>query len=57
MEAEILVSITQLNCKHEKYRRYTVRSFDVINGFEIIKIYCSNCKKTLEINNKKILTL
>jgi hypothetical protein len=54
MEEEILVSITQLNCEHEKYRRYTFRSFDVINGFEIVEVRCSNCMKTLEVTIRRL---
>jgi hypothetical protein len=54
MEAEILVSIKQLNCEHEKYRKYALRSFDVINGFEIIEVQCSNCKKKLELTIRRL---
>jgi hypothetical protein len=54
MEAEILVSITQLNCEHEKHGRYTFRSFDILNGFEIIEVKCSNCKKTLQVKIRRL---
>jgi len=49
MELEILLSVTKLNCKHEKHRKYTQRSFDIINGFEMNATKCLNCHKSLEL--------
>ena len=54
MEAEILASVTQVNCKHEKQLKYTERIFDILNGFEIITIKCSNCHKTLKLTVKRM---
>jgi hypothetical protein len=53
MEAEILVSVTQVNCKHEKQLKYTERIFDILNGFEIVAVRCYNCHKTIELTIKK----
>jgi formate-dependent nitrite reductase cytochrome c552 subunit len=57
MEAEILASVTQVNCKHERHRKYTERNFDILNGFEIIASKCSNCHKTLELTINKLICL
>jgi len=57
MEADILVSVNQHNCKHERHRKYTERNFDMLNGFEIIASKCSNCHKTLELTIKKLICL
>jgi hypothetical protein len=54
MEADILVSVNQYNCKHEKHRKYTERNFDILNGFEIITIKCSNCHKILKLTVKRM---
>ncbi len=54
MEAEILVSITQLNCEHDKHVKYTSKRFDILNGFEIIEVKCSNCKKTLQVTIRRL---
>ena len=54
MKAEILVSVTQVNCKHEKQLKYSERIFDILNGFEIITIKCSNCHKTLKLTVKRM---
>jgi hypothetical protein len=54
MEPEILASVTQANCKHEKQLTYTERIFDILNGFEIIALRCSNCHKVVEMTIKKI---
>jgi hypothetical protein len=53
MEAEILISVNQQKCKHEKHGKYTHRSFDMLNGFEIIAIRCYNCHKTLELTVRR----
>jgi hypothetical protein len=53
MEPEILASVTQANCKHEKQLTYTERIFDILNGFEIIAIRCNNCHKTIELTIRK----
>lgn len=57
MEADILVSVNQHNCKHERHRKDTERNFDILNGFEIIASKCSNCHKTLELTIKKLICL
>jgi hypothetical protein len=49
MKEEILVSITQKNCSHWEYRKYTERNFDVLNGFEINITRCGNCHKILQM--------
>jgi len=54
MEEEILVSINQSNCKHWKSRKYTERSFDILNGFELVAKKCCNCHKVLELKIRKI---
>ena len=53
MEADILVSVNQHNCKHEKHRKYTERNFDILNGFEIVAVRCYNCHKAIELTIKK----
>ena len=57
METEILVSINQCNCRHEKHRKYMQRSFDIFNEFEIIAIRCCNCHKTLELTIRKLTSI
>jgi len=54
METEILVSVIQNNCKHETYREYAQRGFDVLNGFEVIADKCCNCHKTLKLTIRKL---
>lgn len=54
MEAEILVSVNQHNCKHEKHRKYKQRSFDMLEGYEIIAIKCCNCHKILELTIRRL---
>jgi len=53
MAADILVSVNQHNCKHEKHRKYTERNFDILNGFEIVAVRCYNCHKAIELTIKK----
>jgi hypothetical protein len=36
-------------CTHEGYGTYTSRTFDVLNGFEMIAIRCLNCYKPVEL--------
>lgn len=55
MEADILVSVNQNNCNHERHRKYAERRFDIINGFEIIAVKRCNCHKTLELTIKKLI--
>jgi hypothetical protein len=52
MEEEILVSLNQMICRHKEYGRYAERSFDILSGFEVIIIRCSNCHKTLTMTIK-----
>lgn len=54
MEEEILVSINQINCKHWKSRKYIERSFDILNGFELVAKRCCNCHKILELTIKRL---
>lgn len=54
MEAEILASVTEINCEHGKQLKYTERIFDILNGFEIVAVRCYNCHKTVELIIKKI---
>lgn len=54
MEEEILLSINQTNCAHWKSRKYIERTFDILNGFEIIAVKCLSCDKTLELRIKKL---
>jgi hypothetical protein len=54
MEEEILLSLSQINCEHWRSRKYTERSFDILNGFELVAQRCCNCHKTLELTIKKI---
>jgi hypothetical protein len=54
METEILVSVNQHNCKHEKQLKYTERIFDILNEFEIVAVRCYNCHKVLELTIRKI---
>ena len=53
MEAELRTSINQVNCKHQTHRKYEQRSFDILNGFEIVAVKCLNCGKTLELRIRK----
>lgn len=54
MEAEILTSITQSNCRHKTHRRYEERSFDMLYGFEVLTVRCCNCHKILELRITKM---
>jgi hypothetical protein len=54
MEPELSVCIEQANCKHDAQRKYEQRSFDILNGFEIIAVKCCSCDKTLELKIKKL---
>jgi len=54
MEEEILFVVRQQNCKHFKHRRNKERVFDILNGFELVTVKCSNCHKTLAITIKKM---
>jgi hypothetical protein len=54
LEADILISINQSNCQHEKHRKFIDRTFDILNGFEIIASRCSNCHKTIELRIRKM---
>jgi hypothetical protein len=54
MEEELAVFINQSGCRHWKHRRYIERSFDILNGFELIASRCCNCYKVLELKIRKI---
>lgn len=54
MEEELFVFVNQSNCRHWKHRKYTERSFDIFNGFELVASRCSNCYKVLELKIRKI---
>jgi hypothetical protein len=54
MGAEFLFAVSQSNCRHEKHRKYSNRSFDMLNGFEIVATKCFNCHKTLELTIRKV---
>ncbi len=54
MKEETLLSANQANCEHWKSRKYSQRSFDVLNNFEIIAVKCCSCHKTLELRIKKL---
>jgi len=54
MEEEILISVKQSNCKHWKNRKYTARSFDILNGFELVAKRCVSCHKILELKIRSI---
>jgi len=43
-----------LNCIHGKYREFTQKSFDILNGYEIQAVRCSNCYKILELSIRKM---
>ena len=49
MEEKILVSLNQENCNHKEHREYIRRSYDILNGFEVVAVRCSNCHKPLEL--------
>ena len=54
MEADRLVSFSQVSCDHGKQRQYTQRRFDVLNGFELVLTRCINCHKILALEAKKL---
>jgi hypothetical protein len=54
MDEGQLIFISQAICDHAKQRRYTQRSFDILNGFELVVTRCCNCHKTLALEVKKI---
>jgi hypothetical protein len=54
MEDNLLILLNQHLCTHEKERKYTERTFDILNGFEIIALRCYNCHKVVELTIKKI---
>jgi hypothetical protein len=54
MEQEILSSINQANCRHWKNRKYAERSFDILNGFELVAKRCVGCHKILELEIRRI---
>ena len=54
MEEELLVTINQRNCDHEKHRKYLDRTFDILNGFEIMASKCGNCHKIIELRIRRI---
>jgi hypothetical protein len=52
MEEDILFSIRQINCNHQKQELYTQRQFDIINGFEFNLTRCLKCHKIVELESK-----
>jgi hypothetical protein len=54
MEEEMLLSINQANCRHWESRKYSQRSFDILNGFELAAKKCCNCHKILELTIRKM---
>jgi len=54
METDRVVSVAQAACNHARHRRYMQRSFDILNGFEIVQTRCVNCHKTLVLEVKKL---
>ncbi len=53
-EAELLASINQVNCRHGKHGKYDQRTFDILNGFQIVATKCCGCDKTLELAITKL---
>jgi hypothetical protein len=47
MDKEQSPEISQVNCDHLGYKRYTERRFDILNGFELEETRCANCHKIL----------
>ncbi len=54
MDADRTLSVSEHVCDHAKQRCYTQRSFDILNGFEIVQTRCINCHKILILDVKKI---
>jgi hypothetical protein len=54
MEARLSGSEDQLNCRHEKGGILKLRSFDIVNGFEVVIVKCCDCDKALELRISKI---
>ena len=52
MEGEESVSLIQVICDHAKHRTYTLRSFDILKGFEFNETKCFNCHKIVAIDIK-----
>ena len=52
MEGEESVSLIQVICDHAKHRTYTLRSFDILKGFEFNETKCFNCHKIIAIDIK-----
>ena len=55
MEEDILFSIRQINCNHQKQELYTQRQFDIINGFEFNLTRCLKCHKIVELESKSFV--
>jgi len=53
MEGGASVSLIQVICDHAKHRTYTLRSFDILKGFELNETRCFNCHKIVAIDIKK----
>jgi hypothetical protein len=53
MEREQFEAVRQSACCHAKYKSYSQRKFDILNGFEMIEARCLNCHKILEIQINK----
>jgi hypothetical protein len=47
------VSLIQVICDHSKHRTYTLRSFDILKGFELNETRCFNCHKIVALDIKK----
>ncbi len=54
MVEDRLVSISKVICNHWNQKRYTQKSFDILNGFEIVLTRCINCHKILILEVKKL---
>jgi hypothetical protein len=53
MEGDAIISLIQVICDHAKHRTYTLRSFDILKGFELNETRCFNCHKIVAIDIKK----
>ena len=53
MEGEASVSLIHVICEHAKHRTYTLRSFDILKGFELNETRCFNCHKIVAKDIKK----
>jgi hypothetical protein len=54
MEEDNIIYAKQITCEHGNQKVYTQRSFDIIEGFELVYTRCLNCHKIVSLEVKKL---